>query len=384
MIKICVFTGTRAEYGLLSGLMRLIEQDDACELLTIVTGAHLSAAHGETYRLIEADGFRIDAKADILKFDDTRAGTAKTVGLAVGLFADILAGLKPDLAVILGDRYEMLAAAEACFFMNVPIAHLHGGEITEGAFDDSIRHCITKLSRLHFTSTESYRQRVIRMGERPECVFNVGAIGLDNMKHMSLMTESEARASVGAGADDKIVLFTYHPETNDTVSVNERIETILGAINRVMADENVYVVFTGANADPGGRVIDEEIERLASARAGRAYYVPSLGQLRYLSVMKYSSCVMGNSSSGILEAPTFHVPTLNIGGRQTGRTAADSVINCDYDAGMIEKKLSEILQNGRIICENPYEKSGTAENILKIIKTSPDLRAVPKKFYDNI
>lgn len=381
-MKICFFTATRAEYGLLVPLMRLFDSDFESESHIVVSGAHLSEEYGLTYRDIEADGFKISERADILKFGSSRAGILKSVGLACQLYADILERLKPDMAVILGDRYEMLAAAESCFLMNVPIAHLYGGETTEGAFDDSIRHAITKLADIHFTSTEEYRQRVIRMGEHPDRVFHVGSLGVEIIKNMPLMTKAEVNELLGAD-DKKIVMMTYHPETNDSGDICERFACLTRGIEKILEQDDFLLVITGANADPSGDRINEAARDFTSKYPDNVRFFTSLGHYRYLSVLKYASCVLGNSSSGIIEAPSFGVPVINVGGRQGKRACADSVVHCGYEQEAIAENLQKAL--GGLFCTasvNPYEKADTASEIFRLIKKCRDVAKLPKTFYE--
>lgn len=383
MRKICVVTGTRAEYGLLSGLMRAISNEFSLQLQIIATNMHLSPEFGLTYHEIESDGFHIDKKVECLLSSDTSNGTAKTVGLATIGFADAYEDLQPDLIVLLGDRYEILAAAETALFFKIPIAHLHGGEITEGAYDDCIRHAITKMSHLHFTSTEVYRQRVIQLGEQPERVFNVGAIGIENIKKISLLSKPQLEKSIDFEIGNKCLLVTYHPVTLEKSSAEEQSRNLMSALNEF---EDYRIIFTMPNSDTNGRVIKKAIEQFVKNNSNRCKAFNSLGLKRYLSVLQYVKAVVGNSSSGIIEVPSFHIPTLNIGNRQKGRICADCVVHCgtkkeEISAGL-RQVLSEQSMSIAMNCTNPYEKENTTENILNIIKTYSLDNIIQKQFND--
>ena len=384
MRKICVVTGTRAEYGLLSRLMRLIKESDQTELQIIATNMHLSPKYGNTYQEIEKDGFVIDKKIPILneEKDDANA-TIKSMAKALSGFADAYDELKPDLVVVLGDRYEILAAATAALIECIPIAHIHGGEITEGAYDDAIRHSITKMSHLHFTSTEEYRRRVIQLGEQPERVFYVGALGVENITSIPLMAKEEVEESIGFMIDRNTILVTYHPVTLSRVDVKTLIKDFLSALQE---RTNLRIVFTMPNSDNGGSIISKEIEQFVARNNDRAICFKSLGIMRYLSLMKQVSAVVGNSSSGILEAPSFRIPTLNIGDRQTGRVAAESVYNCAPDKVSILTGLdfifSDAFKEKAAQAVNPYDKSGTAEAIFNVIKSYPLNQLEHKHFFD--
>ena len=384
MRKICVVTGTRAEYGLLSRLMRLIKESDQTELQIIATNMHLSPKYGNTYQEIEKDGFVIDEKIPILneEKDDANA-TIKSMAKALSGFADAYDELKPDLVVVLGDRYEILAAATAALIECIPIAHIHGGEITEGAYDDAIRHSITKMSHLHFTSTEEYRRRVIQLGEQPERVFYVGALGVENITSIPLMAKEEVEESIGFMIDRNTILVTYHPVTLSRVDVKTLIKDFLSALQE---RTNLRIVFTMPNSDNGGSIISKEIEQFVARNNDRAICFKSLGIKRYLSLMKQVSAVVGNSSSGILEAPSFRIPTLNIGDRQTGRVAAESVYNCAPDKVSILTGLdfifSDAFKEKAAQAVNPYDKSGTAEAIFNVIKSYPLNQLEHKHFFD--
>lgn len=382
MRKICIVTGSRAEWGLLSRLARIIGDEPKLELQIIATNMHLSPEFGLTYREIEQQGFRINRKVEMLLSSDTANATTKSVGLATIGFADAFEELKPDLLLVLGDRYEILAAVTAALFYKIPVAHLHGGEVTEGAYDDAIRHAITKMSHLHFTSTEEYRRRVIQLGEQPEHVFNVGAIGIDNIRHLKLWSRGELEKDLNFSFDKKSLLVTYHPETLDDMPVEEQCRNLLDALAIL---EDVKIIFTLPNSDTGGRIIIKMIDDFVRKYKDRAIVYTSLGQLRYLSALQYISAVAGNSSSGILEVPSFGKPVLNIGNRQKGRIAAASVVHCGTTSSEIKEGLAKVFSEDFIRqtkgVTNPYEKAETATAIIEIIKNFPLSGLIQKNFY---
>ena len=380
MRKICVITGSRAEYGLLSGLMRAIKEDESLELQIIATNMHLSPEFGLTYKEIERDGFFINKKVEMLLSSDTANATTKSVGLATIGFADAYEDLKPDMIVVLGDRYEILAAVSAALFYKIPVAHLHGGEITEGAYDDCIRHAITKMSHLHFTSTEEYRQRVIQLGEDPKRVFNVGAPGIENIKKVPLMDKKELESTLdGFTFNDKTILITYHPVTLENSTAEEQIQNLLSALNEY---PDIKIIFTLPNSDTDGRVIIRLINEYVSMHQEKAIAYPSLGLKRYLSALQFVKAVVGNSSSGIIEVPSFGIPTLNIGDRQKGRIAADSVINCGTSKKDILDGLDNVLNSNPKEIHNPYEGKNTTADILHVLKTYSLEGLIQKTFYN--
>lgn len=366
---VAVFTGTRAEYGLLYWLLRDIQNDPDLELKLLVSGMHLSTEFGETYKQIESDGFRIDEKVETLLSSDTAVGVAKSVGLGVLGYTDALSRMAPDALVVLGDRFEALAVSQAAMLLRIPIVHLHGGELTEGAYDDSIRHAITKLSYLHATSTEIYRKRVIQLGEEPSRVVNVGAIGLDHLKRSKLFSLSELSRSLGFDLGDKYFVVTYHPVTLADESPEASCEALLEALDDYPAYK---VIITYPNADDGGRRIIPIIENYAYKQPNRVIAIPSLGQKRYLSAVKHCSAVIGNSSSGIIEVPSFQVPTVNIGLRQKGRLAAMSVINTSPVKESITHAMEIALsgsykaKNHKI--ENPYGSGNSSAKVIEMLK----------------
>ena len=385
MKRIGIMTGTRAEYGLLKSLMQEINKDNDLELYLIVSGMHLSPEFGMTYKEIEEDGFEINAKVEMLLSSDSPAGISKSIGLGVIGFADEFQRADLDMLILLGDRYEALSAAICAMVMRIPIAHLHGGEVTEGAIDEGIRHSITKMSYLHFTSTEQYRNRVIQLGENPERVFYVGALGVENIKKINLMTKEELEKSIHFEIDENTVVVTYHPVTLENNTVEEQFLNLLKVLDR---NPKIRMIFTKANADTNGRIVNELIDKYAAQNSERACAFMSLGQKRYLSALKYCRIVIGNSSSGIIEAPSFGKPIINIGDRQKGRICADSVINCGYTQQEIqqamETALTEEFENKASNCRNPYEKENTAANIISVIKDYllNDKIKLKKGFYD--
>lgn len=380
--KICVVTGTRAEYGLLSRLMKAIKEDDQLELQVIATNMHLSPEFGLTYKEIEQDGFTINKKVEMLLSADTVTSVSKSLGLGIIGFADAYEDLKPDLLVVLGDRYEMLGAVSTALFFQIPVAHISGGDVTEGAYDDAIRHSITKMSHLHFTSTEVYRKRVIQLGEQPSTVFNVGSISLDNIRQMKLLDRKSFEESIRFALGEKSMLITYHPVTLENRTAKEQFEALLHAV-----DETDYrLIFTKPNSDSDGRVIISMIDEYVKAHPEKSVAFTSLGYLRYLSALQHVNVVVGNSSSGIMEVPSFGIPTVNVGDRQKGRLRADSVIDCAPDKESIRVALRKAVSPET--CEqarstvNPYEQPDTVRNIFSTIKTYPLDNVIKKHFYD--
>ncbi|PTB31253.1 UDP-N-acetylglucosamine 2-epimerase [Photobacterium phosphoreum] len=379
--KVAVFTGTRAEYGLLYWLLKDIQKDPDFILQLLVSGMHLSPEFGDTYKQIEKDGFNIDEKIEILLSSDSAVGTAKSMGLGVLGFADALSRLSPDVLVILGDRFEALAAAQTAMILRIPIVHLHGGEITEGAYDDAIRHAITKLSYLHGTSTDESRNRVIQLGEAPSRVKNVGAIGLDHLNRSSFMSVSELSESLSFELKNPYFVVTYHPVTLGDEAPEESFQALLDALDGYPGHQ---IILTYPNADDGGRRIIPMLEDYAANQPHRVLAIPSLGQVRYLSSVKYASAVIGNSSSGIIEVPAFDVPTVNIGSRQKGRLAAKSVLHTSANKEAISKAISlavsrEYKAEGENIV-NPYGQGDSSKQVIEMIK---GLQFEPcKSFFD--
>ncbi len=381
--KICVFTGTRAEYGLLRWLMTAIQTDPDLHLQVIVTGMHLSPEYGYTYQEIEKDGFHVDKKAEMLLSADSARAVCKSTGLAMISFADALDDLLPDMVVVLGDRFEMLAAASAALLSRIPIGHIHGGETTAGAFDDSIRHAISKMAWWHFVAADEYRQRVIQMGEDPKRVFTVGGMGVDGIVRARLFEKKELEERLHFTFGKRNLLITYHPVTLQKDSASRQFHDILKALDD-LADTKL--IFTAPNADPEGHVIKEMIDEFVSTRAEKSVFYPSMGQLNYLSTLQFVDAVVGNSSSGLTEAPTFKIGTINIGDRQQGRLKADSVIDCAPERESIQKALNKLyrpdFQDQLKDTRNPYGNGQATDQIVAILKNHP-IPQVPKKvFYD--
>lgn len=382
MKKICVVTGTRAEYGLLYWLLKEIEADKELQLQVIVTGMHLSPEFGLTYKEIEKE-FSVNKKIEMLLSSDTSIGISKSMGLAQISFSEAYEELQPDIVVVLGDRYEIFSATSAAMIARIPIAHLHGGEKTEGAFDESIRHSITKMSHLHFTATEEYKNRVIQLGEHPSRVFNVGGMGIENIKRLKLLNKDEFEKSIDFKLKYKNILVTFHPVTLENSTAQEQFKELLDAIDEL---EDTNIIFTKANSDTDGRVINQMIDEYVTKNSHKSIGFTSLGQLRYLSALQYIDAVVGNSSSGLAEAPSFRIGTINIGDRQKGRIKASSVIDCEPNKDSIlktfEKLYSKEFQEKLKIVQNPYGDGCASKKIVEILK-SVDLKNILKKsFYD--
>jgi GDP/UDP-N,N'-diacetylbacillosamine 2-epimerase (hydrolysing) len=383
MRKICIFTSTRAEWGLQRGVADLIRQSDDLQLQLLVSGSHLSEQHGMTVREIEADGFAVDARVNILTFDDSSLGVCQSMGLAMSGYGEALGQLKPDLLVILGDRYESFCAAAAAQILCIPVAHIHGGETTEGAVDEAFRHSITKMAHLHFPSCEEYRRRIIQLGEDPVRVFNVGALGIENIRKISLMDREQLEASIGLPLDALFFLVTFHPVTLEKSTAGRQFDELLAALEQFPEHK---MLFTKANADTDGQIINEKIDAYAAAHPERCLAVASLGLRRYLSAMKICDAVIGNSSSGILEAPAFGVPTVNIGDRQKGRLRTSSIIDCELDCesvfSAIQKALNPPFKEGLKGLKHPCEKAKTARAIVNVLETVHLQGLMKKAFYD--
>lgn len=381
--KVCVVTGTRAEYGLMYWVIKFLENDDEIDLQLIVTGMHLSPEFGLTYKDIENASFNISKKIEILLSSDTSVGISKSMGLAQISFAEAYQELKPDIVVLLGDRFEIFAASSSAMISRIPIAHIHGGESTEGLIDEPIRHSITKMSHLHFTATENYRKRVIQMGETPNRVFNVGSPGLDNIYNLNLLNKDDFEDSIKFKLNKRNIIITFHPVTLEDNTAEEQFNELLESIESL---GNTNFIFTKPNSDTNGRIIIQLIDEFVARNPKRACAFKSLGQLRYLSALKHVDIVLGNSSSGLIEAPSFRVPTINIGDRQKGRIKAESVINCKPTKESIHKAFetafSDEFQLKLKEVQNPYGEGGASKKILEILKTFDYSNILKKKFHN--
>jgi len=376
--NICVFTGTRAEYGLLYWLMKDIQANPILNLQIIVSGNHLSPEYGCTYTELERDGFKIDTKVEMLLSSDTPVGVAKSMGLAVLGLTDALDRLRPDFLIILGDRYEALAAAQTAQILRIPVVHLSGGEVTEGAYDDAIRHAITKLSYLHFTSNKKYYDRVIQLGESPDRVFNAGSIGLEHLFRTKLLSLEELSLSLGFELTSSFFIVTYHPATLADEDPEATFKELLSALESF---PDFKVLITYPNSDDGGRKIIALLDQYFKNNPERVCAIKSLGQQRYLSAVNLAAALIGNSSSGIAEAPSFSVPTVNIGSRQKGRLMAKSIINCEPNSNSIEEAMNVALSTRLKSVVNPYGSGETSNIIIKqLVKT--DSSKTNKQFYD--
>lgn len=381
MNRICVVTGNRAEYGLLRWVMDGIKNSDFLELKTIVTGMHLLPEYGLTLDHIKKDGFNIDKKIDILLSSDTPVGITKSMGIGLISFADALDELKPDLLLVLGDRFETLAAVNAALIAKIPVAHLHGGESTEGVIDEAIRHSITKMSHIHFVAAQIYKEKVIQLGEHPNTVFNVGGLGLDNLARLDLLDKKMLEKNLDFKFKDRNLLITFHPVTLESNTSELQIKELLEAISTL---KNTGFIFTMPNMDTGGKVIFEIIKNFTKDKENAKLF-SSLGQLRYLSCIKYVDIVVGNSSSGLIEVPSFKKPTINIGDRQKGRLKANSVIDCDPDKKSITNSLNKAFSSEfqNIVKEtiNPYGNGGASNKIIKILEEYNFKNILKKSFY---
>ena len=379
---ICVVTGTRAEYGLMRWVMQAIKDDPALTLQILVTGMHLSPEFGCTYREIEQDGFTIDRKVEMLTSSDTPVGIAKSMGLGMIGFADALDQLKPDLVLVLGDRFEIMAAVSAALVARIPVAHLHGGETTEGAFDEALRHSITKMAHLHFVAAEPYRQRVVQLGEHPARVFLVGGLGVDNIQRVKLLDRAALEASLDFALGTKSLLITFHPVTLEQATAVDQMGQLLAAL---APRTDTQLVFTMPNADTDGRALIKMVEQFVASHPNARCYA-SLGQLRYLSCVAQVDGVVGNSSSGLAEVPSLKKGTVNIGDRQRGRLQADSVINCAPARHAIEAALDQLYDPAfqRVVAQtrNPYGEGGAGAQIVEVLKHHGLDGITKKSFYD--
>ncbi|MFA4991098.1 MAG: UDP-N-acetylglucosamine 2-epimerase [Candidatus Omnitrophota bacterium] len=384
--KICVVTGSRAEYGLLRPLLEEIRKDKALRLFLVVTGAHLSGEFGLTYREIEKDRFRISGKVDISLKTDIPSGIARSTGLAVSNFARLYETMKPDIVAALGDRFEIFGAVTAALISRIPVAHIGGGELTEGSIDNSFRYAITKMSHLHFVCTEEYRRRVMQLGEDPKTIFNVGSLGLDNIRYLRLLSKKELETRFGFEFSRRNLLVTFHPATLDEAPAAAQFRELLAAADNL---KDTKIFFTKANADTGGKAINRMIDRYAAGRGNSIVVFDSMGHLGYLSMMRFVDGVVGNSSSGIAEAPSFKIGTVNVGDRQRGRARAASVIDCAPDRREISRAIQKIYSAGfkaRLAgTVNPYAAKGSAARKIKdVLKNHRLDNILKKKFHDVI
>jgi len=380
MRKICVVTTTRAEYGLLKPLLTQIENDPALQLQLLVSGTHLSPEHGETYKEIEKD-FHITQKVPMqLQADDALSSSKAMAQLQIDI-TKTLQDLQSDIVVVLGDRYEIMAVAIATMMLHIPLAHIHGGETTEGAMDEAIRHSITKMAHLHFPATQEYAQRIIQLGEDPKRVFQVGALGVENIQTLKLLDKSAFEESIGVKLQKRNLLVTYHPETLSSQTPKEEFSELLSALKEL---DETLIIFTKANADSHGKIINSMIDEYVLTNSNSVVF-SSLGQLRYLSALQFVDAVVGNSSSGIIEVPSFHIATINIGDRQKGRTQSQSIINTPCKEEAISKAIKtsyssefqEVLKKS----ENPYKSDNTSFQIKEVLKTTPLENILKKSFY---
>ncbi len=381
--KICVITGTRSEYGLLYWLMKKIQSSDESELQIIVTGSHLLSEFGDTYLDVERDGFSINRKIDILLASDSSVGIGKSMGLAMIGFSDAYVEIKPDIVVVLGDRFEIFSAVSAATVARIPVVHLSGGETTEGAFDEAFRHSITKMAHLHFVSTEEYKERVVQLGENPSKIFNVGAFGMENISKLKLLSRRDLEKSINFKLGKINFLVTYHSVTLEDSTSEQCLLNLLSVLDTI---KNAHIIFTQANTDTGGKIINKIINNYVKLNPNKSIFFKTLGQLRYLSIMQYVDGVVGNSSSGLVEAPSFGIGTINIGDRQRGRVKSESVIDCSPDKDEIQKAfnllLGEKFKKSVTDVKNPYDQGESSEKIYEIIKSFPLNGILKKKFYN--
>jgi len=381
--KICVVTGTRAEYGLLYWLMKDIKKDPTLELQIIATGMHCSPEFGLTYSNIEEDGFNINKKIEMIVSADTPQSISKSTGLGLIGFADAYVDLKPDVIVVLGDRYELLAASTAAIFARIPIAHIHGGETTEGAFDEAIRHSITKMAWWHFVAADVYKKRVIQLGEDPSRILMVGGLGVDGIKKSKLLSKQELEKKLKFKFNKKNLLVTFHPVTLENNTSQEHFKNVLASLYKL---KNTNIIFSFTNSDTNGRIINSMINHFVNDNLKNSIAFKSMGQINYLSTLQFVDGVIGNSSSGLLEVPTFKIGTINIGDRQKGRLKAESIIDCEPTIGSINQAIKTIyskdFKNILSTVNNPYGEGNATEKIIKILRDTIIPKGIKKEFYD--
>ncbi len=380
--KICIVTGSRADYGLLYWLIKEVEKDKNLKLQLIATGMHLSSKYGSTYKEIEKD-FKIDKKINISLSSDTSEGISRSMGIAQIAFSKAYNKLKPDIVVVLGDRFEIFSAVSSAMISRIPIAHIHGGEATEGLMDEAIRHCITKMSHIHFTATDEYSKRVIQLGEAPNKVFNVGGTGIENIKRLKFLTKEEFEKSIKFKLNIKNILVTFHPVTLENKTSKKHFQEILNSLDEL---KDTNIIFTKANSDVDGKIINQMIDQYTKKNLDKSISVASLGQLNYLSALQHIDVIIGNSSSGISEAPSFKIGTINIGDRQNGRIKAKSVVDClsnkkDINRA-IKKVYSDEFKNLLKNVKNPYGNGHSSKKIIKVLKTVKLDNILKKNFFN--
>lgn len=381
--KICVITGTRAEFGIMYWLIKEIHDDPELELQLVVTGMHLSPEFGLTFKEIEKQNLPILKKVEVLMSSDTPVGVSKSMGLTTISFAEVFQEIKPDICLVLGDRFEIFSAVSAAMTARIPVAHLHGGEATEGLIDEAIRHSITKMSHLHFVATKEYANRVIQLGEQPDRVFNYGSPGIDNIYKLNLLSKKNFEKSIEFELGQLNFLVTFHPVTLEGETSEKQFTELLNALDKF---ENAKIIFTMPNSDTHGRVIIDLINKYVAENKNRSIAFQSLGQLRYLSALKYMSAVIGNSSSGLAEVPSFKIPTINIGDRQKGRLKAESVIDCQPEDKDITKSINKAVSKDfkKVLAKvvNPYGDKGASLRIKEELKNHDITGILKKKFYN--
>ena len=381
--KICVFTGGRAEYGLLRPLLEELKDNPMIDLQILVTGMHLSREFGLTYKLIEEDGYNINEKVEIILSSDSPVSISKSMGLGLISFSESLIKLRPDIIVTLGDRFENMSIVTSAWVCRIPVAHIQGGEKTLGAIDDQFRHCITKLSTLHFVAAEEYRNRVIQLGENPNNVFNVGALNVESLKKVKILSKEKLEKIINFKIDKRTILVTFHPVTLENNTAEKDFKQLLDAIDLI---KNLRIIFTKTLADTNGRVINHMIDDYVMNNPDKSVAFTSMGQLKYISALNYIAAVVGNSSSGVIETPSLKLPTVNIGVREKGRIMDKNVISVAQDVNEIkegiDKSLTEKFKSSLYGMQSSYEKEGTSKNIAKILSNYKLPRTTMKEFYD--
>jgi len=380
--KICIVTGSRADYGLLYWLIKEVENDKNLKLQLIATGMHISSKFGLTYKEIEKD-FKIDKKINISLSSDTSEGISRSMGIAQTSFSKAYNELKPDIVVVLGDRFEIFSAVSSAMISRIPIAHIHGGEATEGLIDEAIRHSISKMSHIHFTATKEYSKRVIQLGEVPNKVFNVGGAGIENIKRLKFLTKEEFEEKINFKLNIKNILVTFHPVTLENKTSKKHFQEILNSLDEL---KDTNIIFTKANSDTDGKIINQMIDQYTKKNSNKSIGVASLGQLNYLSALQHIDFIVGNSSSGISEAPSFKIGTINIGDRQNGRIKAESVVDCLSNKKDIKRAIKRIysaeFKNLLKNVKNPYGNGCASKKIIKVLKTVKLDNILKKTFFD--